>query len=287
MQIHHGFYGQAALAKPFFELQRKAFPFLRLEWAYDHQLLPTSVVPFGLFDGNRAVSILNATQMDLVVGDRMIKAVQLGTVATDPDAREHGLSRTLITHVFEHYRSSRDTFFLFANKRVLGFYPKVGFSPIQVSHFTVPLAKRDEAVSFRKLDVNNRNDEMLISDLIENRVPLSRTFGVADYSMIAKWYCVTAYKQQLWHSDQLDTMLVGAAEASKLVIHDIVSRRHNRDLFKQLSWPGVKEASLGFIPDLFDGPFRKDTTQEDDYMFGIGDIWAQEFTVNIPTLAHT
>ncbi|MCP4601527.1 MAG: GNAT family N-acetyltransferase [Proteobacteria bacterium] len=287
MKIHHGFYQIDELANPFYKLQELVFPSLNLKWAYRNDLVPPNVVPFGIFENERAVSILNTTTMDLIVGDTLTKAMQLGTVATNPKFRGRGLGAKLMNHALEYYSGLTDAVFLFANDTVLEYYPKFGFEPIDEYLFYLDLSDPLKQTSFRKLNPDRPLDKRILFEKFDNRIPVSKTFGIADYSTLAKWYCLKFFKEDLWYSEPLDTVLVAKAEKSRVVIHDVVSNKLRKDFFKYFSWPGATQAILQFIPDMFEGNFSAAIDTGSDTLFAMGDFNWVDKTVKIPTLART
>ncbi|MEZ5278149.1 MAG: GNAT family N-acetyltransferase [Opitutaceae bacterium] len=285
MQIHHGFYRQEHLAQPFFELQRMIFPGLDLAWARDNGFLSPEVVPFGLFENGRALSILNATTSNIVIRDHTIRAVQLGTVATHPEFRKTGLSRLLINKVFDRYRDSTDIVFLYANDQVLDFYPKLGFERVLETHFSMPV--RDyPANSFRRLDPKKPQDRETIFRSFDRRVSLSGACGVEDYRLLAKWYALTFFADNLWYHEDTDVLIVASIEDRSILVHDVVSSIPVPGFFRQFSWPAVEEAILQFVPDQFEGSFAPMSAPAGDTLFVRGRL-PPGIPVKIPVLAHT
>ena len=53
--------------------------------------------------------------------------IQLGTIMTDKNYRNQGLSKYLMNIVLKEFSEKNDEVYLFANDSVLYFYPKFGF----------------------------------------------------------------------------------------------------------------------------------------------------------------
>lgn len=66
--------------------------------------------------------------MDFVILGEEKRYVQIGTVMTDENYRNQGLSRTLIKKILKEWENKCQGIYLYANNSVLNFYPKFGFS---------------------------------------------------------------------------------------------------------------------------------------------------------------
>ncbi len=286
MRILHDFYSDPKLAGEFCALQELVFPCLSIAFANQNGFLSPHVVPFGIFENNQALSILNATRMDIWSGSSTLRAVQLGTVATHPEMRGRGYSAQLMRHVVAHYASSIDLMFLFANDTVLEFYPKFGFEPCSETTYAMAVAARGESPRFRKLNVDKPEDMAKVFDRISRRVTIARSFCVLDYSFLARWYCQKFYSDGLYYDQSRDLLLVASQEGSTLVIYDIVADRLDEDFLIEFAFAGVTEVVLQFIPDRFRGDFTP-RTDNDSLLFVRGALPGNGRPVKFPPLAHT
>lgn len=173
MEIDCGFYNDPVKANSFFDVQRAVYPHLDLEWACRQNLLQTHVIPFAIFnDEGRAVSILNATKMEVLIEGKALEAIQIGTVATLPEYRGRGLAGKLQRHVQNEFARRFDLIFLFANPSVVDFYPKFGFQRIRQTAYRYE-PKESSGPAFTKLELNGDGviclKEMLIKrDCLSN-----------------------------------------------------------------------------------------------------------------------
>ncbi len=284
MRIHRDFYDQPSLAEPFFALQRRVFRRFDLRWARDAGYLLPNIVPFGLFDQGRALSILNATRQTLVVEGTKRDAIQLGTVATDPDARCQGHAAELLHHVMAHYADL--PVFLLANDEVVEFYPQFGFRPLgqTVFHIDLPRAERSP---FRPLQPAVERDAAILKERCHRRSDLSSAFGVSNYANLAEWYCSKFFTDQLWYDDTRQILVVAALRQSVLTVYDVVIDRIVPEFFVELNWPGATRAICHFVPDRFEGDFTAaPDPSPDTHLFVDADFPAPE-VIKIPELAHT
>jgi len=254
--IHEGFYGDSRLADAFFKLQRQAFPSLDLEEAHRRGLLDEQVVPFGIFDDeSHALSILNATSMELIVDGRSLKGLQIGTVATAPSCRGQGLSSRLLHHVLQRYEGTTDLQFLFANETVLEFYPRFGFRPIREHDFHFVRQAPVVGFPFRRLGIDSASDAGILRGFFENRDVVSRRMGVVGHARLAELNCRYAFRNSLWYSGEWQAVLVASSSGGVLRVHDCICRPHNDRIFIDLGWPGITSVILEFVPDRYLGEF--------------------------------
>lgn len=287
MKILNDFYDNQRLADSFFSLQKKIFPELDLKWAFQNELVSQQTIPWGIFHEKQALSILNATLMKIVLDGEVKNAVQIGTVATDPDYRFLGLSKKLLLTALGEYKHYCDFIFLFANDTVLEFYPKFGFKQYPQYLFRTKLRGQSTEFSYRRLQPNHVSEDLnILEKLYENRDLLSNSFSVIENSVLPLWYCRVVHKDYLWYDDRSQTLLVAKEIDSVLHVFDMVSKINNPLFFEKMSWPEISEAIFHFSPDRFNGIFIPELDNEDDAFFIQGSIMPGQNT-KIPAMFHT
>lgn len=290
MKIHNDFYANSNLSTGFFSLQKLVFPHVDIQWAYENGFITQDVVPWGVFDGEIALSILNATKMQFIINGKSKKAIQIGTVATHPNHRGFGLSKQLLLKVLEEYHDQCDFIFLFANDTVLEYYPKFGFQLQAESVFRMPLnnVSNNKKMTLRKLKINeNSSDMKLLKQSFLKRDRLSDQISVCDQVELAMWYCVKFYHEWLWYHDQSETLLVAHLDGKTLHIKDIAMSKIDSLFFKNLSWSNAEDVLLHFLPDRFQGDFIPEIEHSEDTLFLMGNFELTTPYVKIPELAHT
>ncbi|RNB80210.1 GNAT family N-acetyltransferase [Brevibacillus fluminis] len=115
--------------------------------------------------------------MVVIVNGKEYQALQLGTVMTHPAYRHQGLAAKLINYILNKYGNEYDFTYLFANDKVLNFYPKFGFERVQESSFKVKASDLKKQVTpkstLRKLDVNiQANLEGIVHHLISDETKM-------------------------------------------------------------------------------------------------------------------
>jgi hypothetical protein len=222
--------------------------------------------------------------MDLIMGDSLRHAVQIGTVATHPEYTRQGLAKKLLLHVVEQCAQS-DLTFLYANDSVMSFYPRFGFE-LRAEHSYQVELKAQIVRSFPTFQkwIPHVEERELLSRRFQSRTPISTTLGISDYASLATWHCLILYKEQLWISDDAEILMVCRLTGDTLQIYDIVAERLDEDFFRKLQWPGATRAVIHFVPDRFTGEFVP-VLDNSDAFFIRGKLESEKG--KIPLLAHT
>ena len=81
-------------------------------------------------DGNKLVANESVSIMKINILEEERIYIQIGTVMTDEEYRNQGLSRFLMEKVLSEWENKCDCIYLFANDTVLDFNPKFGFERV-------------------------------------------------------------------------------------------------------------------------------------------------------------
>ncbi|NGY75654.1 GNAT family N-acetyltransferase [Bacillus megaterium] len=129
------------LRKSYCELANNIFGIDFNEY-YEKGFWSNKYVPFSYVYENQVIANVSVNILDLIVRGEKKKALQIGTVMTDLNYRKQGLATDLMNKVLDDYRDSYDFMYLFANKNVLDFYPKFGFSVVEENEFYIDFSSR-------------------------------------------------------------------------------------------------------------------------------------------------
>ena len=138
--------------------------------------------PYTYFDGEKAVANVSASKIHTIIDGKPKLYIQIGTVMTDPDYRNRGLSRKLMNEVFKDFKDNCDGIYLYGNDTVLDFYPKFGFITATEYQYTKPISAAPK--DFVKLDVSSKNNLDLLEHYYNQGNPFSArpmldNFGLA------------------------------------------------------------------------------------------------------------
>lgn len=211
------------LRASFNELAQKIFGINFIEW-YKKGYWSDKYVPFCYIDNDSVVANVSVNLLNLMIDGEKKKAIQIGTVMTDPAYRNRGLSRKLMEEVLKTYEGQYDIMYLFANDSVLHFYPKFGFQPSNEYLYSMryePKAIRTN--TFKQLDGTNTEDLNFIYQFASNRIPVSERFSTLQTEELLMFYCLNVFTYDFYYSENKDVMVIFRHDNSELHIFDIIS----------------------------------------------------------------
>ncbi|MBM7661372.1 putative GNAT family N-acyltransferase [Bacillus mesophilus] len=195
------------------------------EW-YQKEFWTEKYDPFCCVVDDQVVANVSVNKLSLIVEGTKWRALQIGTVMTDPLYRNQGLSRLLMNNVLETYRNQYDIMYLFANQTVLNFYPKFGFQA--VAEYLYKMEYQLEHIdvgTVQHLNVNNENDLEFIYEFAKNRIPVSQAFSTIDSEELLMFYCLYVFPQHVYYLPEEDVIIVCKQEKNDLHIYDLVSKK--------------------------------------------------------------
>ncbi|MDP4183044.1 MAG: GNAT family N-acetyltransferase [Bacillota bacterium] len=181
---------------------------------------------FSYLDGEKVVSNVAVNKIDLVINGYVKKAIQIGTVMTDPEYRGKGLSKNLMETVINEYQNKCELFYLFANDSVLKFYPKFGFElQKEYTYYTTIAIEQRDIINMRKMNVDDFKDIELIKNMAKERTRLSQSFSTDNTEGILGWYCLNIFKDNVYLIEDLDAIVIFDNEDGKINLYDVLSKK--------------------------------------------------------------
>ncbi|MFT4106452.1 MAG: GNAT family N-acetyltransferase [Lacrimispora sp.] len=235
-----------ARRKAFNELADKTFQLSFENWYQDGYWEETNM-PYTLFDGKKAVANVSANRMELIWQGKKCNYIQLGTVMTDVSYRNQGLSRLLMDEIMKDWETQCDAIFLFANKRVLDFYPKFGFKREKQYRYSTRV---DKAPGLRrKMDMSCLQDREMLKKYYLKSNPFSNLQVVNNYSVLM-FYCSSFMKDSVYYIPQCDAVVIGEQEGSVFHCFEIFcdGGKNLNDMIRLAAPEGINEVILGFTP---------------------------------------
>lgn len=222
------------------------------DW-YQKKLFYSKYICYSYINKEEVIANVSINKMDLIVEGQKKKAIQLGTVMTHNDYRNQGLSASLINYIIGKYDNQCDIIYLFANNRVLDFYPKFGFKKVIESAYEIKsnqLQKKE--TSIKKLRVDNEKDYKTIVRLVNNRQPVSEKLGVYNDIWPLLTYCLYEYKEDLYYLAEEDTIVIMRREEERLHIYDIISLKpiDLDSIIEKIIIPDDEAIEIHFMPEL-------------------------------------
>ena len=221
------------------------------DW-YKKKLFYSKYICYSYVNKEEVITNVSINKMDLIVEGQKKRAIQLGTVMTHNDYRNQGLSALLINHIIDEYENQCDIIYLFANNRVLDFYPKFGFQKVIENAYEIKANQlQKKEASIKKLRVDNEEDYKNIVRLVSDRQPVSKQLGVYNDIWPLLTYCLYEYKEDLYYLVEEDIIVIMRRE-ERLHIYDIISLKPiNLDsIIEKIVIPDDKIVEVHFMPEL-------------------------------------
>lgn len=93
-------------------------------------------IPYSYHVEGKVVANASANLMTLIIEGSEVKAIQIGTVMTDPAYRRRGLAYELISKIIDDFKDKVSFFYLAADEEAVALYRKCGFEPIPEVKYT-------------------------------------------------------------------------------------------------------------------------------------------------------
>ena len=173
--------------------------------------------------------------------------IQLGTVMTDKEFRNKGLSSFLIKKVLEEWRDKCHAIYLFANDGVLDYYPKFGFQKAKEYQYSKSINKKNGLV--RKLNMDKDGDKQLLLDLYKNSNPFS-SLPMEGNEGLLMFYCSQFMKENIYYIREHEAIVVAEYNDENLICYDIFCKGNGSldEILSIIAEENTKTAILGFTP---------------------------------------
>jgi predicted N-acetyltransferase YhbS len=239
---------QSTLRNSFNALAKATFGIQFEEW-YERGYWNERYIPYSFVADNQVIANVSVNILSLVIQGQTKKAIQIGTVMTDEQYRNKGLSKALLQKVFDEYDNQVDVFYLFANHTVLDFYPKFGFSRKKEHLFSKKLSKATNKGSLLK-KLHLEIDMELVEDYIKNRKSLSQTFSSLHTEGINFFHCLHVFPNDLYLDETNKSILIYQIIDNNVHVFDMISKKVQPSDIPIQALSGLGEnVYLHFTPD--------------------------------------
>jgi predicted N-acetyltransferase YhbS len=230
----------------FDKLLQKTFSLSFENW-YQNGFWTKKYLPYILLNGERVVSNVSVNIIDTVWKNEKKRYIQLGTVMTDSEYRNQGLSRLLIEKVLEEWKEKCDAMYLFANDTVLDFYPKFGFVKANEYQYQIPVKPKPKDV--RRLDMSHNCDRELLLAKYKKSNPFS-AFPMVENEGLLMFYCSQFMKDDVYYAKDCDAVVVAKQNGKNLICFDIFCDGKNdiNEVLSIVASHDTTNAILGFSP---------------------------------------
>ena len=269
-------------------LTDKTYGFNFKEW-YEAGYWGEGYIPYSLLDGDKLVANVSVSIMKMNVLGEKKNYIQIGTVMTDNEYRNKGLSRYLIEKIISEYKEKSDCIYLSANDTVLSFYPKFGFERVKEYQYSISKVKEITNINNRKLNIDNEEDKKILEGILDNSIINSKLY-VEDNKNLIMFYCLGLLKECIYYIKEYNAVAICEYEEDVLNISDVFCDR-SFDLDKVINVlmdSKTKKVNLGFIPINTNGYEKSMLSDDNDTLFILKDtenIFRDNYLM-FPVLSH-
>ena len=237
------------LRKEYNKLTEKTYGFDFETW-YQEGYWGERHIPYTLFDGQSAVSNVSVNKIKFSVLGEEKNYIQLGTVMTDENYRNQGLSRYLIERAVNETESCCDLIYLFANEKVLDFYPKFGFREAEEYTSFKNISYSETNIQVKKLDMENPEDKKFLYNMIKSSIPLFK-ISMTENPELVMFYCLSFMKDSVYYIKSLNAVVIAEYEKNTVYIHDVFSsvKIDLNSIINIMTLHGSEKVILGFAPE--------------------------------------
>lgn len=196
------------LRTSFNKLAEKTFGINFEKW-YKEGYWNERYIPYSLVYNNKVVTNVSISIMDVMIQGDEKRYIQIGTVMTDEEFRNKGLSRFLMEKIIEEWEDKCDCIYLYANDSVFKFYPKFGFKKYNEYQYLINNAKKESTEKVRNLNIDDIRDKDIFTRIINNRISISN-LHVKNNSFLIMFYCLDFMKENIYYIEDFNTVTICA-----------------------------------------------------------------------------
>jgi predicted GNAT family N-acyltransferase len=278
----------APLRQSFNQLTQKTYGFDFEQW-YQAGYWGSVYIPYSLVVGEKVVANVSVNVMEYMVLGEKKRYIQLGTVMTASEYRNQGLARYIIERIIEQWNNHCESIYLFANDRVLDFYPKFGFTVANEYQYSKAINNNNEHIVAEKLDMSLEANRERLVQKINHSITISK-LSMVDNTGLVMFYCISFMKDMVYYLKDQDCIAIAEIKQDTLYLQDIFSSSELDldEVIKSLTNKDVKKVVLGFAPNNIDGYCINLLNEEDSTLFMIGDKQQMFETHKLmfPVLSH-
>lgn len=283
-----GYQGDDKKRESFNQLAVAVFQ-LSFEYWYQSGYWKDKYIPYTLFDGEKAIANVSANIMDFNTLGEKKRYIQIGTVMTDENYRNQGLSRYLMEKVTADWKDKCDFVYLFANSTVWEYYPKLGFKRFREYQYGKPI-KSTLSTVLENVDMDVQSNRDRLYDYANKSCVVGK-ISMQHNADLVMFYCITVYKNNVYYIKQLDAFAIAIYKENELQLLDVFSKTHVdlNEVIQSLAH-NINYVTLGFTPkdDTSYETKMIDESAKDEALFVINDE-SNPFNDNkvmFPLLSH-
>ncbi len=275
-----------ALRRSYNRLAEKTFG-LSFEEFYQNGYWTDKYIPYSLIDDGKVIANASVNILKAFYNGQEKRCIQIGTVMTDSDYRNQGLSRYLIERILSEWKETCDTMYLFANDSVLDFYPKFGFVKAVEYQCSSPITPTKGCV--RKLDMSHASDREFLKRYYSKSNPYS-ALAIKDNYELLMFYCTSLMKDCVYFLEDFDAVIIASNKNEILICYDIFSDGNHAmiEMVSRVAESQIRTVVFGFTPAEHAAFHSRILEEEDTTLFVLKgkDNWFVNHQMMFPVLSH-
>jgi GNAT superfamily N-acetyltransferase len=275
-----------ALRRSYNSLAEKTFG-LSFEEFYQNGYWTDKYIPYSLIDDGKVIANASVNNLKSFYNGQEKRCIQIGTVMTDSDYRNQGLSRYLIERILSEWKETCDTMYLFANDSVLDFYPKFGFVKAVEYQCSSPITPTKGRV--RKLDMSHASDREFLKRYYSKSNPYS-ALAIKDNYELLMFYCTSLMKDCVYFLEDFDAVIIASNKNEILTCYDIFSDGNHAmiEMVSRVAESQIRTVVFGFTPAEHAAFHSRILEEEDTTLFVLKgkDNWFVNHQMMFPVLSH-
>jgi len=275
-----------ALRRSYNSLAEKTFG-LSFEEFYQNGYWTDKYIPYSLIDDGKVIANASVNILKSFYNGQEKRCIQIGTVMTDSDYRNQGLSRYLIERILSEWKETCDTMYLFANGSVLDFYPKFGFVKAVEYQCSSPITPTKGRV--RKLDMSHASDREFLKRYYSKSNPYS-ALAIKDNYELLMFYCTSLMKDCVYFLEDFDAVIIASNKNEILTCYDIFSDGNHAmiEMVSRVAESQIRTVVFGFTPAEHAAFHSRILEEEDTTLFVLKgkDNWFVNHQMMFPVLSH-
>ncbi|WP_312432605.1 GNAT family N-acetyltransferase [Lacrimispora sp.] len=274
------------LRRSYNSLAEKTFG-LSFEEFYQNGYWTDKYIPYSLIDDGKVIANASVNILKSFYNGQEKRCIQIGTVMTDSDYRNQGLSRYLIERILSEWKETCDTMYLFANDSVLDFYPKFGFVKAVEYQCSSPITPTKGRV--RKLDMSHASDREFLKRYCLKSNPYS-ALAIKDNYELLMFYCTSLMKDCVYFLEDFDAVIIASNKNEILTCYDIFSDGNHAmiEMVSRVAESQIRTVVFGFTPAEHAAFHSQILEEEDTTLFVLKgkDNWFVNHQMMFPVLSH-
>ena len=235
------------LRKSFSSLAKRTFGIDFEKW-YESGGWNRNYIPYSFRWGDEIIANVSVNTMELVIRGKRHKAIQIGTVMTDPQHRRKGLAAGLMKRVMEDFGGSYDLFFLAADEEAVPLYERFGFRKIEAKRFVI------DTKHYRRAEKPLQRENMSLETLLELKgkaVPVSEILSAVSDEHILAFYYVHGFSECIYKIEG-DIYAIFEMEGDVIHLYDVLSTEEFslENIIGIIAPMNIKSVECHFTPPL-------------------------------------